>query len=219
MYPWLRTKLPRLKSIMNHPNRSVPANYPLGNLNWKTRLLILGALVGIGIASRFLLMDWPNFKPIGALALVCGFLFSGRWQVLVAVTVMLLVSDALIGFYEWQLMVSVYASILIACLAGMGMQTFLSRSSNVARFFGIAGTSLVASTVFFLLTNATVWLIGRYPAGLDGLLRSYAAGIPFFRNTIAGDLCFSLLFFSAYFAIRYTVVGSVAKRSASGVKA
>jgi hypothetical protein len=123
----------------------------------------------------------------------------------------------MIGFYEWPVMVSVYASVLIACLAGMGLQSFLSRSSNIARFFGIAGTALVTATVFFLLTNATVWLIGWYPAGIGGLLQSYAAGIPFFKFAVAGDLCFSLLCFSSYYAIRFVVVESVAERSGSGL--
>lgn len=203
---------------MNDPKQNTSADNPLGNLNWKTRLLILCVLMGIGIASRFVLMDWPNFKPIGALALFCGFLFSGRWQVLAAIAAMLLVSDALIGFYEWRLMISVYASVLLACLFGMGLQSFLSRSSNLAKLFGIVGTSLAASTVFFLLTNATVWLIGWYPTGWNGLLQSYAAGIPFFKYTIAGDLCFSLLFFSAYYAIRFAVVEPAVGRSGSRIE-
>ncbi len=171
-------------------------------VNWKIQTTVIALLVGFGIASRLLLVDWPNFKPVIAIAIFCGFLCSSRWAVLMAVAAMMLVSDALIGFYSWPSMISVYGSMFLAGWAGSFLPQFLSRSNSiVAKLSGIAGTSIAASTVFYLLTNTECWLSGMYPTGPAGLLQSLAAGIPFFRFALAGNLLFTLLLFSGWFAI------------------
>ncbi len=61
------------------------------------------------------------------------------------------------------------------------------------------GGSLVGSILFYLITNAAVWYGSPYYVqDLSGLLNSYAAGVPFFRNTLAGDLAFTTVFFGSY---------------------
>ncbi len=55
---------------------------------------------------------------------------------------------------------------------------------------------LLSSTLFFLVTNFGVWLIG-YPHTLAGLISCYTLAIPFFGNTILGDMAFTgALFYS-----------------------
>ncbi len=46
-----------------------------------------------------------------------------------------------------------------------------------------------ASFLFFLLSNLGVWYYW-YPHTLDGLLTCYTLAIPFYRNTLLGDLVF-----------------------------
>jgi hypothetical protein len=60
--------------------------------------------------------------------------------------------------------------------------------------------SLLASIVFFLVSNFGVWAQGiLYPKDLTGLMAAYAAGIPFFQEgTILGDLLFTGVFFGAW---------------------
>jgi hypothetical protein len=41
-------------------------------------------------------------------------------------------------------------------------------------------------------------MLGTYPHTFGGLLTCYVAGIPHFRNTLAGDACYALLFFAGY---------------------
>ena len=52
------------------------------------------------------------------------------------------------------------------------------------------GTILKSSTLFFVLTNFGVWLMG-YPLTFAGLVSCYTLAIPFFVNTIIGDLVFT----------------------------
>lgn len=166
-----------------------------------TALLLFAILVGAGVASRILLMDWPNFKPMAAIAIFCGFLFSTRWLAVLAVVVMLLISDALTGFYELPLMIGVYTSMVLALCLGCGLRGFMRARSFPVQTTGVVCASLAASVLFFVLTNSAVWAAGWYPPTVDGLMQSYAAGIPFFRFTVAGDLLFSLLLFSCWFAL------------------
>lgn len=60
----------------------------------------------------------------------------------------------------------------------------------------VLGGSLAGSILFFLITNWAVWAFGElYTKDLGGLLMSYTMGLPFFRNTLLGDLFYVAVFF------------------------
>ena len=68
------------------------------------------------------------------------------------------------------------------------------------------------SLVFFVVTNLGVWLVGDlYPRTLDGLVTCYIAAIPFFRNTLAGDACYTVALFGG-FALAQRYVPSLDER-------
>ncbi|MEK8228802.1 DUF6580 family putative transport protein [Oerskovia sp. M15] len=53
------------------------------------------------------------------------------------------------------------------------------------------GLGIGGSLWFFVWTNFGTWFQGRgvwYPAGLDGLVASYVAGLPFLRTMLIGNL-------------------------------
>ena len=53
--------------------------------------------------------------------------------------------------------------------------------------------------LFYFITNFGWWFPGHlYPRTFDGLLQSYIAGIPFFRNTLLGDASFVVLLFGGF---------------------
>tara|TARA_A100001011_G_scaffold400548_1_gene516128 strand:+ start:5644 stop:5877 length:234 start_codon:yes stop_codon:yes gene_type:complete len=53
----------------------------------------------------------------------------------------------------------------------------------------------IASLIFFLTSNFGVWLLSSwYPKSFAGLIMSYEAALPFFRNTLLSTLLFGLLF-------------------------
>jgi hypothetical protein len=50
-----------------------------------------------------------------------------------------------------------------------------------------------------VITNFAVWAFGGlYPHSLTGLTECYFLAIPFFRNTLLGDLFYSGAFFGGY---------------------
>lgn len=151
----------------------------------KTVLIII--LIAIGAGFR-LLPHAPNFAPVGAIALYAGALLPGRWSFAVPVAA-LFASDLIIGFYEPGVVASVYGSFLLTILIGRRVGSRL----NLARI--LAG-SLSASILFFLVTNAAVWMFGHgYVRSGVGLLEAYAQALPFFRNTLLSDFFYSGVFF------------------------
>ena len=62
--------------------------------------------------------------------------------------------------------------------------------------------------MFFIVTNFGVWLVGNlYPKTLAGLAGCYVAAIPFFRNTLAGNVVYTLVLFGGFaLAQRYLPV-------------
>lgn len=148
-------------------------------------------------ASRFLPHP-PNVACLGALGLLAGCYLVGRKAYLVPLGVLLL-SDLVgqmvgipgMGFYNPVTMVMVYAGALAAIPVGRWMR---SQQSKLRLPVG----SLVASTLFFLISNFGVWLSGWYPMTGAGLLSCYGFAVPFFGYTIAGDLICTVALFTAY---------------------
>jgi len=142
----------------------------------------------------------PNFTPIAAAALFAGVVLPKRLAITVPLLAMF-VSDLAIGFYDWRIMAAVYFSFALTAVFGI----LARREKNRAP--AILGGALAGSVVFFVITNFAVWLwSGIYEKNFNGLIAAYALAIPFFRNTLFGDLFYSAVFFglwsAAVFAVR-----------------
>src|ERR1700719_1500680 len=71
------------------------------------------------------------------------------------------------------------------------------------KWLPIAGAALASSVSFFLITNLVAWAwLDMYPKNLSGVMMSYAAGLPFFRHALAGDLIFTVAMFASPMALR-----------------
>ena len=63
----------------------------------------------------------------------------------------------------------------------------------------VIGAGLSASIIFFLVSNFGVWLGNpMYPQNISGLMACYVTAIPFFGNTISGDLFYSAVLFGTF---------------------
>jgi len=164
--------------------------------------LVFIALVALAAGSRFIGAA-PNFAAVAAVALFAGFYFGGRLVAIAVPVIAMLIADAFLGTYDWRQMVIVYACLAMPVL----FRSWLGAPGRV-RFGRAMAASLVCSAAFFLFTNLAVWAFGTiYTHDFAGLGRCFSLALPFFRFTLAGDLCFAVLLFGGY---------ALAARSAPG---
>jgi hypothetical protein len=138
-----------------------------------------------------------NLSPIGALALFAAARL-GFVPALALVAVAIGVKD--LGLYlshGWP--PAPLTWVWYAVYAGLGW-SLLRRTESPLR---IGGVALGASVFFFLASNFVSWLGQALPYGysLAGLADCYAAAIPFYRGTLAGDLIFTGLLFGLHVAL------------------
>ncbi|MDP1624965.1 MAG: hypothetical protein Q8L64_04310 [bacterium] len=166
-------------------------------MSTRTKIILATVLVALGVAGRLMPHAW-NFTPIIAIGLFAGAYLGPRFAFIVPVTAMV-VSDIFIGFYAWQMNATVYAAMALSGLLGLAIR---NRKNPVS--IGLA--AMAGSTLFFFITNAAVWFFGSsYAPGIEGLTASLVAGLPFFRNALAGDIWYSWSLFGAYGLVTYGV--------------
>jgi len=177
-----------------------------------SKSLILTMVVLIVIAALYRIIPgrpW-GFAPQIAMALFGGAVIKDRkWAFALPIFSMFL-SDLLYqglynagltpiyGFYEGQW--------LNYCLfALMVVVGFAVKKIN---FVNVLAASLIAPTVFFLLSNFITWsgLAGglrglNRPFTFEGLLLAYNDGLIFYKGTLLATLFFSTLLFGGYYLL------------------
>jgi hypothetical protein len=150
---------------------------------------IAATLVALAAALR--IAPHPlNLTPIGAMALFSGSVFKEKWLKFIFPLAALFVGDIVVGFHS--LMPIVYMSFLL----NVGIGLWIGENRKISR---ISPATLLCAVQFFLITNLAVWAaFTTYPKSFAGLLACYAAGVPFFWNTLAGDALYVALLFGGY---------------------
>ena len=146
----------------------------------------LVSIILFAIFSRFIPHP-PNFTPITAIALLSSKGFTTRWTIFLIPIISLFISDLFLRLHNS--IPFVYGAFILITLLGIS-----------AKKISI-GTVLMSSTIFFLVSNFGVWFY-NYPITLDGLISCYALAIPFFLNTILGDLFYSVIMIYPYYALK-----------------
>lgn len=154
-----------------------------------SRFVALLSIIAVAAALR-LVPHPPNFTPIGAMALFSGAYFGRKAVAFAAPLAALLLSDVVLGFYQG--MATVYATDLLIVLVG----SLIVKRSPVRVGFA----ALASSVLFFTTTNFGMWFSsGFYPRTFSGLEGCFIAAIPFFQNTVAGDLFYSAVLFGGFY--------------------
>jgi len=148
-------------------------------------------LIAVALAGR--LVPHPeNFTPVLGVALFAGAMLPGNVAYLVAFAAMF-ASDLVLGNALTGTMVIVYGCFLIAARLGkwLGRQRTWARTALAA--FG-------GSLLFYIATNFAVWIEpgGLYPHTGQGLLECYWLAVPFFRNSLAGDIFWTAALFGLF---------------------
>ena len=166
------------------------------------RFGVITLLILLAAMSR-LLPHPPNFTPIGGMALFGAACFAKRyWAFLVPIAAMW-ISDVILNnvvygpYFEhfvWFYRGSLFTYGAFALIVLLGMLTL-----KKIRILHLIASALGASVLFFLVSNFGVWFAGvMYPKTVAGLMACYTAGLPFFQNTLAGDLVYTAILFGAF---------------------
>ena len=166
------------------------------------RFIVLSLLVIAAALTRalpYLIPHIWNFTAIGALAIFSGAQFSNRGLAFILPLAAMAISDIVIG-NGFSVLVYIGFTAMVAC-------GFLVRSKVTVTNVVLA--SFISASVFFLITNfAFFYPATLYPHNFSGILTSYAAGLPFFRNMVIGNMVFSAVLFSSFYLLskRYPVL-------------
>ena len=136
-----------------------------------------------------------NFAPIGAMALFGGAYLNKKFALVLPLAAMV-ISDLFIGFDSWAGRLTVYGSFFLMGLIGL----WVRNHKNIGT---IIGGSILGSILFYIITNL-VFLYDptMYPHTLEGQMSSYINALPFFRNTLLGDLFYTAVFFGSHEWVR-----------------
>ncbi len=161
--------------------------------NEKLSLLLRGAvivtLITLSAVLRIVPHPW-NLTPVGAMALFSGAMFRNRWIAFLLPLASLFAADLFVGFHK--LMLIVYASFAISVAIGR----WLRENRSLAR---IGGAVFLGAAQFFVITNFAMWALGGYyPKTAAGLATCFMAGVPFFWNTLGGDVLYAGILFGGF---------------------
>ncbi len=175
---------------------------PKNKINFHFGIPVL--IIFLVAMSRLIPHPW-NFSPLGGMALFGAAYFTKRhWAIIVPfiafwISSLILDNTVYAHYYEGFVLVSepmVYVS--LALIVGLGWLLL-----KKVKPLNLLVASLSASTIFFLVSNFGAWMTtALYPKTLSGLVACYAAGIPFFGGTIAGDLFYVIVLFGSYELIK-----------------
>lgn len=162
--------------------------------------------IAAAIVLRLLPHPW-NVTPLGAMFLFSGATVSNKGLSLLAPLLAVLISDFVVvqfiyhGAYSWF---SPFTWLAFIAVGAIGWTL-----RNKVTGLRVLGASLAGSIVFFAISNFGTWAQGNlYPHTAAGLLECYVAAIPFFRNSLLGDLFYAAVMFGSYYWL------TAAKRSA-----
>ena len=169
-------------------------------LSSRNKLLIITAIIVFGVIAR-LLPHFPNFAPMGALALFAVAFYKRKYLALVIPGLAWWLSDLYLNnmiynsadeftLFTADQFFSLFALTLIVILG-----KFMFKKVNAPN---VLVGSLSASLIFFVVSNFGVWMQGiLYPKTVQGLVECYSMALPFYRGTLVSDLIFTGVFFGA----------------------
>jgi hypothetical protein len=171
----------------------------------KRFFVILGII--LSAAAMRLVPHPPNMTPIAAMALFGGVYFTNKRMALLIPLAAMYLSDLALGFLVYDFgwfhgfMPFVYAGFVVTVCLGFLVRRRLTPLT-------VGGAALTGSILFFIIANFGVWLVSNlYPKTLAGLAGCYVAAIPFFRNTLMGNVVYTLVLFGGFaLAQRYLPV-------------
>ena len=167
---------------------------------------ILPILILIAALSR--IIPHPvNVTPIATIGLFGAAYFNRKILAYIVPLISLFISDLIINnvmlssyyghftvFYPGALFV--YLGFTLIAILGFVILKKIKISNIII-------SSLIASGIFFIVSNlGTFFMGGMYPKTWEGLVLCYTAALPYFPNTILGDLFYVGVLFGGFELIK-----------------
>jgi hypothetical protein len=180
----------------------------------KRLTLLIGIVLTAALAR--LLPHPPNATPVAAMALLGGACLRNRKLAYLLPLAAMLLSDLVLGFtrYRMSSMLGIQPVVYACILATTAIGQLIK---NRRSFWQVGAASLAGSIVFYIVTNFAVWAMGHTPGTpVSSLVACYVDAIPFFQNTLVGDLAYNTIFFGGL-ALLETRVGWMRENAPSAV--
>ena len=162
----------------------------------RAKLFTISAII-FALAMFRLLPHLPNVSPVAAMALFGGAYFADKRMALIVPFLALFLSDLVLGLHDT--MIFVYAGFGLTVAIGFLLKDRVTVTNT-------AFATVFSSLLFFLLTNLGAWMTsGLYAKSAEGLMQAYVAGIPFFQNSLLGNLVFVAVIFSGYHLLQKNI--------------
>jgi hypothetical protein len=168
-------------------------------------ILVAISLVAFATVMRVLNaeMHLYNFVPMAALGVFSGSALGSRkalafmvplaGQLMADVFFQLFTSTP--GFYPGQ----VFNYAALAATAGLGL--FMKQPKPLSALAFVFG----GSALFFIISNFGYFMSGYNGYTLAGFTKTYIDAVPFYRNTIAGDMVGGVVLFGTWFAAQNVI--------------
>jgi hypothetical protein len=160
-------------------------------------MLTVALRVAIGVGQ----MPLANFMPLTAIAFSSSACLDRRRDWLVPV-LMLAASDVLLNVHYGEAAIGSWTVVAMLCLTMFALagRWVTGRRSVLLTVCG----SLACTLVFYLVSNTVCYVVSPdYPPGVAGWVQALTVGLPgypptwmFLRNSLIGDLSYTLLLVS-----------------------
>ncbi len=162
----------------------------------RAKLFTISAII-FALAMFRLLPHLPNVSPVAAMALFGGAYYADKRMAFLVPFLALFLSDLVLGLHNS--MIFVYAGFALTVAIGFLLKGRVTITNT-------AFATVISSVLFFLLTNLGAWMTsGLYARSAEGLMQAYVAGIPFFQNSLLGNVVFVAVIFGGYHLLQKNV--------------
>lgn len=133
-------------------------------------------------------------SSVGATALYAGAFGPKRFSWAVPL-LPLFIASLVSGFYDVTVMAFVFGGFALSTLAG---RWFLARERTFTRY----GSAIaVGASIFFIVSNFAVWLVGMYPPTFAGLVQCYVQGLAYLGQAALADAAYCFVLFGLHVLI------------------
>ncbi len=181
--------------------------------NYNNILLAVGLILMVTVARIVNAeMHLYNFVPIAALGLFSGAVVKDRKYAFLFAILAQLAADVYfelftttLGFYGVS---QIFTYVALVAVTALG---FLVGQPKALK---VLGFTIGASVIFFIISNLGYFAQGWNGYTGAGLVKTYVDAIPFFKNSLIGDVAGSILLFGAYALLQQSLAGKMTKAKA-----